>query len=172
MDEPTVFIIDDDVNTRLSIGALVQSMNVRTECFESAELFLAADLLNRPGCVVTDLRMLGLSGLDLLEILAGSETALQIVVITAYASIPDAVRAVQCGAISFLEKSCQERELWQAINVALSKNNTLRLATQQKELDNSALASLTADEQIVLKLIAKGQSNKQVGSSSSDISKA
>ncbi len=69
---------------------------------------------------------------------------------------------MQCGAISFLEKSCQERELWQAINVALSKNNTLRLATQQKELDNSALASLTADEQIVLKLIAKGQSNKQV----------
>ncbi len=158
----TVFIIDDDANARDSLAALVRSMSIAFECYGSAEDFLASYLPNRPGCVVTDLRMMGMSGLDLQAKLAEMGSALPVVMITAHASIPVAVRAVQTGAVAFLEKTCTEHELWQAIRDALGKNEVQRMDKQEQDVVRDVLASLTDDERRVLELIANGLANKQV----------
>jgi RNA polymerase sigma factor (sigma-70 family) len=161
-EKPTVFIVDDDANARESLAALVRSMDVAFECFSSAEEFLSQNLSNRPGCVVTDLRMMGMSGLDLQAKLAELESALAIVVVSAHASVPLAVKAVQDGAVTFLEKTCTEHELWEAIRDALLENEARLQKKQERDELRAALASLTDDERKVLELIAKGQANKQV----------
>ncbi len=161
-EQPIVFIIDDDADTCMSIAALVQSMGVGCECYESAEQFLAVYLPNRSGCVVTDLRMKGMSGLDLLENLLEAGINLPVVVITAYASIPLAVQARQSGATTFLEKSCTEHELWEAIKNALNKDLTRRKREQTNDVMRAALSTLTDEERRVLELITNGMLNKQV----------
>ncbi len=159
---PTVFIVDDDATARESLAALVRSMGVAFECFGSAEEFLAAYLPNRPGCIVTDVRMTGMSGLDLQAKLAEMESALPVVVVSAYASVPVAVKAVQSGAVTFLEKTCTEHELWKTIKDALRKNEVRLKEKQERDVLRGASATLTDGERRVLELIAEGRANKQV----------
>ena len=109
-DEPTVFVVDDDPAARHSVAV---------ECYDSAERFLEGFDRARLGCVVTDLRMTGMSGLDLLEELRKEKVPIPAIFITAYGNVPTAVRAMQSGAVVFLEKPCQPEDLWQNICEAI-----------------------------------------------------
>ena len=104
--KPTVFIVDDEATARESVAALVQSMGIAHKSFGSAEEFLAAYLPNRPGCIVTDLQMMGMSGLDLLEKLVEMESSLPVIVISGGDPVRLAAEAMQAGAFTFLEKTC------------------------------------------------------------------
>ena len=102
--EPTVFVVDDDELARKSVCLLVRSMGVRAESFASAEEFLDEYVEGRSGCLVTDVRMLGMSGLDLQEMLCRQGIDLPVIVLSHEGSVPTAVRALRAGAIDFVEK--------------------------------------------------------------------
>ncbi|PHR97681.1 MAG: DNA-binding response regulator [Blastopirellula sp.] len=161
-DTPTVYIVDDDEIARESLAALVSSMGLEFEKFSSAEDFLKSYLPNDTGCIVTDLRMLGMSGAELQQKLAEMGSALPVIIITAYASVPLAVKSLHSGVFTFLEKSCSEDELWQAIKDALNQNKTRVSEKNERDSIENLFASLTTEERKILKLIADGKSNKQI----------
>ena len=130
--EPTVFVVDDDELARDSVCALVQSMGIRAESFSSAEEFLEQYVDGRPGCLVTDVRMTGMSGLELQEKLQELKIPLPVIVMTAYAKTSLTVRAMQSGAVTVLEKPCEENELWDAIRTALARDAQGRDARDQR----------------------------------------
>ncbi|MBM3970429.1 MAG: response regulator transcription factor [Planctomycetes bacterium] len=158
--EATVYVVDDDPAVRDSVSALVNSAGLRAQTFPSAEAFLADYKPEQPGCLVTDLRMLGMSGLDLLETLAKSESPLPAILISAYADVPVAVRAIEKGAVTVLEKPCRNDQLVQAIHKALERN-----AVQRTEQDIKArLATLTPEEYEVMQRMVAGKLNKVIAS--------
>ena len=117
--EPTVFVVDDDQDSRDSVCALVRSMGTSAEPFSSAEAFLAAFDQMRSGCLVTDLRMLGMSGLDLLKRLTRAGHRLPVIIISGCVNVPSAVQAMNEGAINVLEKPYEQHELRDTISMAL-----------------------------------------------------
>ena len=119
-EEATVFVIDDDPAICESVCALADSLNIRAEAFDTAEAFLTAYRSPRPGCIVADVRLIGMSGLDLQERLAREAIRLPLVLVTGYANIPLTVSAMQKGAVTLLEKPCTSRELRAAIEKALA----------------------------------------------------
>ncbi len=161
-EKPTVFIVAEDAIFCESLAGLVQSMAIPCKRFGCAEDFFAAYSPDLMGCVVSALRMKGMSGLQLQAKLVAMESALPVVVITGHASIPVAVKAMQAGAFAFLEKSCDEHEIWQAINDALNRNRALLKAMQEQNRLQEILISLTPDERRVLELIASGTVNKRI----------
>ncbi|GAB4142110.1 MAG: response regulator transcription factor [Planctomycetaceae bacterium] len=161
-DVPTVFIIDDHDDARASLSAMVQSMGVACECYSTPEEFLSEYSPKRRGCVVTDMRMLGMSGLELLEKLEDMGSDLPVILISAYSSIPIAVQAMQAGAVTFLEKTCSDQELWQAISDALRQNELRRKKSAERESILQVIGRLSAEERKVMELISQGQANKQV----------
>lgn len=160
-EEPTIFVVDDNQPARDSVCALVRSMNLTAESYESAEAFLA-DYTERPGCLVTDVRMLGMSGLELLDKLNEMNSQLPIIILTAYATTPLTVRAMQSGAITILDKPYQDDELWNAIRRALTIQSKRRVefARRQEILDR--IATLSPGEVAVLKLLVQGKANKVI----------
>ena len=110
-----VYIVDDDPAARESVAALVQSRGMQTREYASAEEFLSIANEDLCGCLVLDVRMQGLGGLDLQEELRRRDIALPVIMITGYADVPVAVRAMQAGAVSFLTKPCQPESLWETI---------------------------------------------------------
>ena len=117
---PTVFVIDDDPAARESIGMLIRSLGLQVETYASAEQFLQSFDPARPGCVVTDMRMLGLSGLELQEQLVEMGQRIPVILISAHANMQIAVKAMRNGAVTFLEKPCQQQEIIDAVNEAIS----------------------------------------------------
>ena len=162
--EATVFIIDDDPAVRKSVAALVGEMGIRTELFSSAEDFLSAYDPDRSGCLVTDVRMLGMSGVELQEKLAVDGVILPVIIITAHADIPLTVRAMQTGAITLLEKPCREQELWDTIQTAIQQDAARRRTKVQDRGLRSRFATLTGPEREVLDLVVSGKLNKVVAS--------
>ena len=160
--KPTVFLVNDDSDDRASIADFCQSMGLAVEAFDSAEEFLSVHVPSRRGCVVTDLRLMGMSGIELQEHLNRMETALPVILISDCASVSIAVRALKAGAITCLEKACSEHELWLAIDDALQQNAARLEERQKREALKVALATLTDAERDVLELIAQGKLNKQV----------
>ncbi|PHR97680.1 MAG: DNA-binding response regulator [Blastopirellula sp.] len=158
----TVFIIDDDEIALKSLTALISSMRIDYACFGSAEEFLDSYSHSDSGCIVTDLRMLGMSGAELQQKLAEMGSALPVIIITAYASIPVAVESLQSGVFTFLEKSCSEDELWQAIKDAFIQNKDRMTEKHKRDSIEKIIAILTNEEQKILELIAEGNSNKQI----------
>src|SRR5262245_34436362 len=118
-DGPRVYVIDDDRSAREAVAELVESMGVRTQTFPSAERFLESYRPELTGCLVSDVRMLGISGVDLLERIVESPCVLPVILITAYADVPLAVRAMRLGAYTLLEKPCSNDALWDAIRGGL-----------------------------------------------------
>ena len=149
--EPTVYVIDDDKLSRMSICALVKSMGVNAEPFPSAEEFLSAYEHDQAGCLVTDVRMLGMSGLELQERLAERDIDLPVILITAYANTSLTVRAIQKGAVTLLEKPFNDQDLWDAVRQALAQNVEARLKRSEKEQILQRLESLTDDEHQVFR---------------------
>ena len=161
-EEPTVFIVDDDEAARNSVKALVRSMGVRAETFSSAESFLQEFDPPRAGCLVTDVRMLGLSGIELQEKLVAEGITLPVIIITAHAETPLTVRAVKKGAVTVLEKPCRDYELYDAIRDALSQDERTRSQSAEQREFLQRLDALLPQEKQVLELMVEGLANKVI----------
>ncbi len=160
--EPTIFVVDDDDLMRTSVCALARSMGIPAESFRSAEEFLDQCSDDRPGCLVTDVRMLGMSGLELQERLRERGVRLPVIVMTAYAETRLTVRALRAGALTLLEKPFEENELWDAIREALAKDAAYRVAHQRHREVRRRVERLTPTQRKVMDLIVAGKSNKWI----------
>jgi FixJ family two-component response regulator len=160
--EPTVFVVDDDEQARKSVCALVRSMGIQAESFASAEEFLDRYEGRRQGCLVTDVRMLGMSGLELQEELNRRNALLPIIVLTAYARTPLTVRAVKAGAVTVLEKPYEDDDLWDAIRNALAEDAAGRALHQRRQQLRRRIARLSPSERKVMELIVQGKPNKSI----------
>ncbi|MCE5303006.1 MAG: response regulator [Planctomycetaceae bacterium] len=160
--EPTVFIIDDDPAVRQALGVLIRSMRLRAEAFESAQQFLDTFDASRPGCLLVDVRMPGISGLELLEQLERHDICLPAIVMSAYGDVPMVVRAMKAGALNFLEKPCRDQQLWEAIQEAIKWDAAHRQQVVLRSKVLHRLKRLTPGEQEVLRLLIEGKSNKTI----------
>jgi len=161
-DEPTVFIVDDDQQARKSVCALVRSMGVPAEAFASAEEFLEGYAEGLPGCLVTDVRMFGMSGLELQEELKRRNVMLPVIVLTAYARTPITVRAMKSGAVTLLEKPYADDDLWDAIRCALAEDVSGRADHDRRREIRGCIAELTEAERKVMDMMVKGKPNKVI----------
>jgi len=161
---PTVFIIDDDGGMRRAIHDLVESVGLRAESFASGEEFLGTKQIVRPSCLVLDVRLPQMSGLDFQRRLAESGVQIPIIFITAHGDIPMSVRALKSGAVEFLSKPFRDQDLLDAIQQALERDRI----GQEQQADIHRLQerhrALTAREQEVMTLVVSGMLNKQIAS--------
>jgi FixJ family two-component response regulator len=150
--EPIIYVVDDDRDSRDSAAALVQQMGLKVQSFASAEEFLKAYNGHRPACLLTDHRMLGMTGVELLESLRTNGISLSVVIMTAYAETELTVRAIRSGAVTLLEKPFVDSALWEAIREALAEDR--RQFDREIELNQimERIDSLTPSELDVLKL--------------------
>ncbi|MDZ4817615.1 MAG: response regulator [Planctomycetota bacterium] len=162
--EPVVYIIDDDPAARESIAALIQSQDLAVMPFASAEDFLAKYDSSQRGCLIVDVRMKGMSGLDLQEQLAKQHANLPVIVITGFADVPMAVRAMRSGAVTFLEKPSGEQAISDAIHLALDQEARANELRQQRDQIEQNYASLTPAELLVLDQLMQGMPNKAIAS--------
>jgi FixJ family two-component response regulator len=160
---PIVFIVDDDVSVRDSLELLIQSAGCQAETFASAEEFLAHPRARTPSCLVLDVKLPHLNGLDLQERIAADRVDMPIIFITRDADVPTTVRAMKAGAAEFLTKPFDADVLLNAIREAVDRSEcVLRQEAKMRSLRNR-YASLTAREREVLDLVVTGELNKQVG---------
>ncbi len=160
--DATVFIIDDDPAVRQSLTVLMRSMRLQAEAYDSAQGFLKAFDVSRPGCLLLDVRMPGMSGLELLEQFNHEEVALPAIVMSAYGDVPMVVRAMRAGAINFLEKPCRDQQLWEAIQEAIRWDSAHRQQTALRGKVLHRLDRFTPGERDVLQLLIDGKSNKTI----------
>ncbi len=161
---PTVFVVDDDAGVRASIEGLLKSVGLRSECFGTAQEFMRSKRPDAPGCLVLDVRLPGVNGLDFQRELADAGVRIPIIFITGHGDIPMTVKAMKSGAVEFLTKPFRHQDLLDAIHQALDRDRTRR--QQQHELAGlrERYESLTARERQVMELVVSGMLNKQVAS--------
>ena len=162
MPNGVVFVVDDDPSVRSSLKFLISTVGLQVETFESAEIALQKLSPEAPGCFVLDVRLRGLSGLDLQGELAARNCQVPIVFITGHGDIPMTVRAMKAGAVEFLTKPFRDQDLLDAIQIALQRDHGRR--EQEKELTELQLRFdlLTSREREVISLVAAGKLNKQI----------
>ena len=160
--QPTVFVVDDDPAARASVAAMIEARGVCVETYDSAERFLDRFDRRRFGCLVTDMRMDGMSGLDLQEKLQAENVGLPVIIITAYGDVPVAVQAMRAGAVTMLEKPCRGRELWQSIQKAIDWYRKQRRMQSRRDELQTRLARLTPEERQVMEQMAAGTPNKAI----------
>ena len=157
-----VYVVDDDVSAREGVARLICSAGLTAKTFASGEEFLAAARSKIPGCLILDVNLPGLNGLDLQQEIAESDTKVPIIFLTGCGDIPMTVRAVQAGAANFLTKPVDDEELLKAVQQALERSRlALAHETQMQEL-RDRYASLTPRERQVVALVVSGLLNKQV----------
>lgn len=160
--QPTVYVVDDDPAARESVLALVKTKGVPAVGYSSAEEFLGAYSPDMTGALVLDVRMPGISGLELQQQLRSAGSPLCVMIITGYGDVRTAVRAMQSGAYTFLEKPCQDQELWATIQEALERGQKQsEQKVEQEELARRA-STLTTSEREVLLRVLEGMPNKQI----------
>lgn len=160
--EPTVFIVDDDPAVRDSLRWLLESMRLRVATFDSAEAFLKFYTMHMVGCLVLDVRMPGMSGLQLQQHLTKQQHALPIIFITGHGDIPMAVRAMQAGAKYFLEKPFEDQLLLDYVNEALALDKENQQARLRLTTIRARIANLTDRETEVMDLVIRNHSNKEI----------
>jgi FixJ family two-component response regulator len=160
--EPVVFVVDDDPSLRHALTNLLRSVGLRVEAFGSAREFLTGQRPDAPGCLVLDVRLPGLSGLDLQRELAAAQIDLPIIFITGYGDIPMTVRAMKPGAVEFLSKPFRDQELLDAIAQALEHARAAREQRAELAELHRRFAALTPRERDVFGLVVTGLLNKQV----------
>ena len=160
--EAMVFVVDDDVGTRESLKNLIRSVGLRVEAFASAQDFLRSTRPDVPGCLVLDVRLPGLSGLDLQKRMAEVELEIPIVFITGHGDIPMSVRAMKAGAVEFLTKPFRDQELLDAIQQALERDRNAREQRAEVQALRSRYRLLTPREREVMTLVVTGLLNKQI----------
>jgi FixJ family two-component response regulator len=160
---PIVFVVDDDISVRESLELLIQNCGWQAETFESAQEFLSRPRISVPSCLVLDVALPGLSGLDLQKLVAVDRADLPIIFITGYGDVPTTVQAMKAGAVEFLSKPFDDDTLLSAIRQALERSK----ATLKHQAEIGALreryASLSSREREVMSLVVRGLLNKQVG---------
>src|SRR6266436_667407 len=161
-DIPTVFVIDDDAHVRAAIQGLLKSVGLRSESFETAQGFLGSKRAEGPSCLVLDVRLPGINGLEFQHELAEQGLLIPIIFITGHGDIPMTVKAMKSGAVEFLTKPFRDQDLLDAIYQALDRDRLTR--QQQSELAElrNRYESLTAREREVMGLVVLGMLNKQI----------
>jgi FixJ family two-component response regulator len=162
MSRPTVFIVDDDAGVRDSLAMLLELKGFRTRTFPGAEAFLAEYRPDWPGCLVLDLRMPGMSGLELQAELARRGAVLPVVIITAHGDVATTRAALKGGAVDFIEKPVDDEALVAAITAALDRDARERERAQAAAGTAERLARLTGREREVLALVAEGRHNREI----------
>jgi FixJ family two-component response regulator len=160
--EALVFVVDDDAVMRESLENLLRSVGLRVAAFASAQEFLRSPRPEVPGCLVLDVRLPGLSGLDLQQQLVAGDLALPIIFITGYGDIPMTVQAMQAGAVTVLSKPFREQELLDAIQQALARARAAHEQRAQREALHDRYRTLTPRERDVMGLVVAGLLNKQI----------
>lgn len=158
--ERHVYLVDDDIASRESLRAILELMQVQIHEFESAERILEAGPLKRPACLVTDQRMPGMGGVQLVEEIRRRHVGISIIVMTAFPDTRSTVRVMQSKALTLLEKPCNPQELWDAIQLGLDQDYEQFLHELKTADYKKRLASLNAGEVEVLELIVQGHANK------------
>jgi len=160
--EPVVFVVDDDKSVRDSLRRLLTSVGLTVEVFPSAQAFLSRPRSDSPGCLVLDVRLPGLSGLDLQRELARTDAPLPIVFLTGHGDIPMSVRAMKAGAVEFLTKPFREQDLLDSIRQAIERDRAGRRDRQELAELRRHYDTLTPREREVMAGIIAGQLNKQI----------
>jgi len=159
---PIVFIVDDDLSMRSALRNLIQSVGFRVEVFSSAQEFLGHKRAMTPACLVLDVRLKGMSGLELQRELAAANDPIPVIFITGHGDIPMTVRAMKAGAIEFLPKPFRDQDLLDAIHQAIQRD-THQLAQRSKAAElHSRYETLTPRERDVMGLVVRGLLNKQI----------
>jgi FixJ family two-component response regulator len=159
---PTIYVVDDDDSLRDSLAGLFKSVGLNARAFRSAKEFLDDRRPDCSGCIVLDVRLPGMSGLDFQAELERTGVHLPIVFITGYGDIPMSVKAMKGGAIEFLTKPFREQDLLDAVQVAVERDKIQRQRQKQLTSLKKELSALTAREQEVFRLVAAGLMNKQI----------
>jgi len=159
---PVVFVVDDDPSVRSSLKFLISTVGLQVETFESAETALQKLSPEAPGCLVLDVRLRGLSGLDLQGELVARNCQVPIIFITGHGDIPMTVRAMKAGAVEFLTKPFRDQDLLDAISTALQRDRARREHENEIRELQQRFDLLTAREREVVSLVAAGKLNKQI----------
>lgn len=160
--QSVVFVVDDDASVREGLQSLLSSVGLRVEAFGSAPDFLGKDLPDAPSCLVLDVRLPGLSGLDFQAELTKADIRIPIVFITGHGDIPMTVRAMKAGAVEFLTKPFRDQELIDAVQLGLKRDSERRDAEKATAGLRARFAALTPREKEVVTLVATGLMNKQI----------
>lgn len=161
-EDPSVFIVDDDEGVRSALALLMESVGMPVATFESAQVFLEQFDPLRSGCLVLDIRMKGMSGLDLQEHLSKEPIYPPIIIITGHGDVPMAVRAVKAGAIDFIEKPFNDQVLLDSIHRAIEQDAQRRGKAMQLAEIETRLERLTPREREILELVVSGKRNKTI----------
>jgi two-component system response regulator FixJ len=160
--KPKVFIVDDDQGVRESIRILMRSIGVESQAFPSADEFLNGHDPKAAGCIVLDVRMPGMSGLELQERLSSSGSTLPIIFVSAHGDVPMAVEAVKAGALDFVQKPFRDQELIDKIQEAFAENARVREKLRDRSRIDERIASLTPREHEVMEMVVEGKANKVI----------
>jgi FixJ family two-component response regulator len=160
---PVVFVVDDDVSVRESLELLIRGEGWQPETFASAQLFLDYPRALVPNCLVLDVSLPGLNGLDLQQLVADERSDMPIIFITGYGDVPMTVQAMKAGAVEFLTKPFNDDVLLTAIRVALDRSRVARSLEAEMRMLRDRYASLSQRERQVMELVVSGLLNKQIG---------
>ena len=161
-DQPVVFVIDDSPSVRDALDSLIRSVHLNVRSFGSTEEFLLFKRPDAPGCIVLDVRLPGLSGLDFHREMTKSNIDLPVIFITGHGDVPMSVRAIKAGAIEFLPKPFRDQDLLDAIYLGIERDRSRRQASAIVAVLRDNFASLTARERQVMLQVASGRPNKQI----------
>ena len=159
---PIVFVVDDDPSVRSSLKFLLSTVGLQVESFDSADAFLHKKPSDAPSCLVLDVRLPGLSGLDFQRELAARNTRIPIIFLTGHGDIPMSVRAMKAGAVEFLTKPFRDQDLLDAVRIALERDRARREQDKDVMILQRRFDSLTSREQEVISMVASGMLNKQI----------
>ena len=160
--KPTIYVVDDDPSVRDSTELMLKSVGFSVKTFGSPQDFLKANVQEDLGCLVLDVRMPGMSGLDLQEKLVSARTPLPVIFITGHGTVPMSVRAMKAGAVDFLQKPFEEQDLLDAINRAVARQRERKSKKDQAEELQRRLKALTPREYEVFSLLVTGMANKEI----------
>jgi FixJ family two-component response regulator len=163
-DVPTVFIVDDDKDVRESLQELLESVGLQSQSFGTAQEFLSSPRSDGPSCLVLDVRLPGISGLDLQHELKREKVSIPIIFLTAHADVPMSVKAMKSGAVEFLTKPFRQQELLDAVQRSLTRDRTFREKQKGADELRQRYNTLSGREREVMALVVSGMLNKQIAS--------
>jgi FixJ family two-component response regulator len=161
-DVPTVFVVDDDADVRESVQELLESVGLLSQSFGTAQEFLAVGRGDGPSCLILDVRLPGISGLDLQHELKRVRISIPIIFLTAHADVPMSVKAMKSGAVEFLTKPFRQQDLLDAVQRSLTRARILREKERELTELRDRYERLSVREREVMKLVVSGMLNKQV----------
>lgn len=160
--QPVVYVIDDDPRARMALVGIVESLGLNVVACADAKEFLSCQTMNWPSCLVTDLRMDGMSGLDLLLHLKASDRMIPTIIVTGYPEMPVAVDAMLAGAVTFLEKTAPPQKICDAVIQALTQSRQQLARRLERERIAEIWNAINSEERQILQLVAQGKLNREI----------